>query len=619
MWPELLCCLASIWRSEAALNVEQVLEEAVLRLRERVYISDGLVYKPAAAACDSLLDGPHCSQRPSGVTDGIFSSRLLSSSSGGEMLDEYFLGAGLKAVQQGEVAAARRPPMRGRSALLSFRGLPPWPQAFPRGFAGRVPFSVRWHGPWELVENQHTENDAVKKGRWVAQLRGAVGRIVFGRAVSLQSVDLCRGPCDLKGQVPTPVVLKGRYEGGEVFNEVVPDWDLRSYVNGVAFFALTSTDVIDELVFIMAECISLGAIQLSFSSNLMHRPQNLDADPQEKEVPLYLTMREGWHAAGWEEIEFRIPSLVHDLPVWSLNEVIAQKLALRPGVFEHPSAAAPEVSPGMEDDAAVAEEEEFRELLAKGEEGAKLPSSGPEPIGMPEALEEILDTGTPLQDISDLALAYQRNASMLWEILGEQLRPELMLGVQPRDVDSELLSLLEAQLDALEGRRTLGVAQTPGEVTDFLWRQLSLDTLDTIFLRYHSLKDHEALSSVRLASSEFTMKVLSLLRITEERLQPDGAILSATSPSFLNGEQVEVLVEARELEDGSPSDDVRVTIRNAQGVELTTQHTQVHLLGNAEEIRRALQNSSDMRLHRLERRFSKCLDLAARGCKAHSH
>lgn len=51
---------------------------------------------------------------------------------------------------------------------------------------------------------------------------------------------------------------------------------------------------------------------------------------------------------------------------------------------------------------------------------------------------------------------------------------------------------------------------------------------------------------------------------------------------------MDVLVEARQLEDGSPSNEVRVTIRNADGVELGSQHTQVQLLGNADEIRRAL-------------------------------
>lgn len=79
--------------------------------------------------------------------------------------------------------------------------------------------------------------------------------------------------------------------------------------------------------------------------------------------------------------------------------------------------------------------------------------------------------------------------------------------------------------------------------------------------------------------------------MTEDLLEhsvEQGAILSAIIPSYINGEHVEVLVEARQLDDGSPSEDVRVTVRDADGVELGSQHTQVRLLGNAEEIRRAL-------------------------------
>ena len=72
------------------------------------------------------------------------------------------------------------------------------------------------------------------------------------------------------------------------------------------------------------------------------------------------------------------------------------------------------------------------------------------------------------------------------------------------------------------------------------------------------------------------------------RSPEEAKILSTLIPSFINGEHVDVLVEARQLEDGSPSNEVRVTIRNADGVELGSQHTQVQLLGNADEIRRAL-------------------------------
>ena len=524
MWlPAQLFCYVSgslVVQSKGALNVEQVLEEAVLSLRERVYIADGLVYKAATAACDSVSDGPHCGDSlKSAVTDGIFSSRLLSSSEGGEMLDEYFLGASLKAQAKAKMstestAPSREPSsmkrlggpkQRGRSAMLSFRGMPPWQPHFPHSFAGTrrlgggIPFQVHWEGPWDLVENPSYENDAVKRGRFVAQLHGSVGRIRFGRPVSLQSVDLCRASCGSKAasKPPTPLLVKGRHAGAEVFNEVVPNWDLRTFVNGVAFFALTATDVIDELVFMMAECILLGAIQLSFSSNFMRKAEHVDADPQQREVPLYLTMREGWHATGWEEIEFRIPSVVHDLPVWNLNEVASQRLSIRPGVFDLPSQSASDAPlPGLGDFAASHEKDEEDELLSQTSEATeKTLSVGPEPIVMPADLEEILDTGTPLQDIVDAALAYQRNSSALFAISDQlELDPELMLGLDRRSVNEELLLLLEVLLEALEGTRTASVAQTPSEITDFLWRQLNLDSLDTLFLRYQSWRYHDALT-----------------------------------------------------------------------------------------------------------------------------
>ena len=92
---------------------------------------------------------------------------------------------------------------------------------------------------------------------------------------------------------------------------------------------------------------------------------------------------------------------------------------------------------------------------------------------------------------------------------------------------------------------------------------------------------------------------MELLRTTEDllvhRSAEDTKILSASIPSFINGEEVEVLVEARQLDDGSPSNEVRVTIRRASdGVELGSQHTQVQLLGNADEIRRALLSGASL-------------------------
>ncbi|CAE7362724.1 DUSP3 [Symbiodinium natans] len=365
----------------------KVLEDAVLRLRSRVYIADNLVHKASMAMCDSALDGPHCrpgqqadlvaesGDVPAGrsalVTDGIFSTRLLATADGGEMLDEYFLGASLKAAsklrhskaepleEQGpkQAPAGKR---GGRSALLTFRGLKPWQDRLPENFAGTrrlgggVPFQVEWEGPWSLVENDEFENDAVKRHRFAARLVGAVGRIRFRRPVSIQSVDL-RRPKSCRVPFGMPLVVKGRRRGVEVFQEVVPKWDLHTFVNGVAFFALTSTDVVDELVF--QECILIGAIQLTFGFDLNTVFSDQLPDPQ-NEIPMFLTLREGWHAYGWDEIEFRIPSDVDTAPVWHLNDVASQRLSLRPGVFELPARTSREAAlPGLMDPISSEEEE----------------------------------------------------------------------------------------------------------------------------------------------------------------------------------------------------------------------------------------------------------------------
>ena len=397
------------------------------------------------------------------------------------MLDEYFLGASLKAKAKAkagvETAKASKAPsrepsspkQRGRSAILGFRGMQPWQQHFPTSFAGTrrlgggIPFQVHWEGPWDLVENPSFENDAVKRGRFVAQLQGSVGRIRFGRPVSLQSVDLCRTSCGATStSKPTHAIVGGKADmpGMKSSARVVPNWDLRTFVNGVAFFALTSTDVVDEVVFMMAECILLGAIQLSFSSNLMRKPEHLDADPQQREVPLYLTMREGVardRLGGL--IEFRIPSVVHDLPIWNLNEVASQRLSIRPGVFDLPAQSTLDSPlPGLGDFAASQEKEEEEELLREASEASEASESrekisvGPEPIVMPPEFEEILDTGSPLQDILDSAMAYQRNASALLTIVDQlELDPELMLGLERKSVNTELFLLLEVPFRSTGG------------------------------------------------------------------------------------------------------------------------------------------------------------------------
>ncbi|CAE7507053.1 dupd1 [Symbiodinium sp. CCMP2592] len=449
-WGRLFRCLLALCLvrpTHQALNIDQVLEDAVLRLRNRVYIADTLVHKASAARCDSAVDGPHCrgprgglaadsvdaaSDRSALVTDGIFSARLLGTADGGEMLDEYFLGASLKAAsknrhseaastesQRPKQASAGKP--GGRSALLTFRGLRPWQAGLPQDFAGTrrlgggVPFQVKWEGPWSLVENDEFENDAVKRHRFVARLVAGVGRIRFGRPVGLQSVDL-RRPRSCRVPFGMPLVVKGRLKGVEVFQEVVPSWDLHTFVNGVAFFALTSTDVVDELVF--QECILVGAIQLTFGFDL-DAVFNDQLPDSQSEMPLYVTLREGWHAYGWDEIEFRIPADVETAPVWHLNDVASHRLSLRPGVFEHPQASSRDAPlPGLMDPQNSAEldaEEEalLSELELQAEAGAgdvstPRASEGPEPIRMPADLEEVLDTAILPQEFVELAIARPR-------------------------------------------------------------------------------------------------------------------------------------------------------------------------------------------------------------------
>eukprot|EP00439_Symbiodinium_sp_Y106_P065305 s263_g10.t1 len=420
-WGRRFRCLLAVCLvrpTHQALNIEQVLEDAVLRLRNRVYIADTLVHKASAARCDSAVDGPHCRGPRGGLAadpvdaasdrpcpdllacnvDGIFSTRLLATADGGEMLDEYFLGASLKAAskkrhseaastesQRPKQASAGKP--GGRSALLTFRGMRPLQAGLPEDFAGTrrlgggVPFQVKWEGPWSLVENEEFENDAVKRHRFVARLVGGVGRIRFGRPVGIQSVDL-RRPRSCRVPFGMPLVVKGRLKGVEVFQEVVPKWDLHTFVNGVAFFALTSTDVVDELVF--QECILVGAIQLTFGFDL-DAVFNDQLPDSQSEMPLYVTFREGWHAYGWDEIEFRIPADVETAPVWHLNDVASHRLSLRPG--------------------ALLSELELQAEGGGGDVSTARASEGPEPIRMPADLEEVLDTAILPQEFVELAIA----------------------------------------------------------------------------------------------------------------------------------------------------------------------------------------------------------------------
>eukprot|EP00931_Biecheleriopsis_adriatica_P101227 TRINITY_DN76406_c0_g1_i1.p1 TRINITY_DN76406_c0_g1~~TRINITY_DN76406_c0_g1_i1.p1 ORF type:complete len:879 (+),score=261.18 TRINITY_DN76406_c0_g1_i1:28-2664(+) len=554
-----LLAAASLARQgDAALNVEQAVEEAILRLRERVFVADALVRKPADSKCSSAVDGPHCSSQvsaaatssssrppqenagaPALLTDGIFSSRLFSSSDGGEMLDAYVLGAGLKeaARLQRQQASQEEVPHRdrsaahtfrggrGRSALLSFRAVEPWRKSFPFDFAGSsrlgggIPFRVRWEGPWHLAESPLHDNYVVKRGRFVAQLRGAVGGLRFGRPVHLQAMDVSRPPrhdClghGAAGRPPTSLIVKGRRSGQDVFQEVVPNWEMQHFVNGVAFFALTETEAVDEVVFLMAECLLLGAVQVTFNAGHQGGAAAPEAQVASGDLPLYLTLREGWHAVGWEEVEFRMPTAIGDVPAWSLNEVARQRLSLRPGLFELPQEQAGQAEePGLADASVVEaldreEEEELMRGWKERKDSGDLQQvsdessyTGPEPIAMPPGLEEVtLDATNMVQDSMPTLIAHQRNASTLMALVRDlhmhgdttdashdTFRAELLRGLSSEAVIADLVQLATTLTEAAEDvmPSMTAVAQTASEVTDVLWRTLKLDFLDTVLLRW---------------------------------------------------------------------------------------------------------------------------------------
>ncbi|CAK0879557.1 unnamed protein product, partial [Prorocentrum cordatum] len=227
-----LACATAVEGALAALSLEQSLEEAVLELRQRVYVADSLVAPLPPGTCDSHLDGPRCghvgfggagaraaSRGPRGaaLADGVLSARLFASADGQWIFDEPLLGTARAAPPAAEGAAggdldataaggrqggeatrsgpSRAPLPRARSALLSFRGLEPWQRTLPTDFAGRrggFPFAVRWIGPWSLSSSPLPSSQVVRRGQFVAQLQGPVGGLRFGRAVHLQAIDLAQ-------------------------------------------------------------------------------------------------------------------------------------------------------------------------------------------------------------------------------------------------------------------------------------------------------------------------------------------------------------------------------------------------------------------------------------------
>ncbi|CAE8657269.1 unnamed protein product [Polarella glacialis] len=536
----LACCFCPV--AEAALNLEQVIELAMLQLRERTFVADALLHRPSVS-CDSAVDGPHCEHAglaatryelpgqsaPSGlslVADGLFSDRLFSSSAGGELLDEFFLGAGLKEhrlLTASEAAArpaeSRRRGGRARSALLTFRGLEPWRDSLPldfagtRRFGGGIPFRVRWEGPWQLVESPVVDNHVVRPGRFAVELRGSVGRLRFGRPVHVQSVDvsrparvdcLARGlpswkaagsetsfqpkqPAEPPERPPPPLVIRGRKGGKVVFNEAIPSWEMLAFVNGVAFNAFTSTEMVDELVFLLGECALVGSVQVSFGEDEDDQEPAVKQQTQPrhhtkpKKQPLILAMRYGWKGYGWEEVEFRMPSSIANAPVWNLNEIAQQRLTLKPGIFD----AVPR-NPG---DAP---------LPGKANTGAaELHTTGAGGEGLPLAVDGA-GTADRIEPV-EAALSWQRNSSLFADLALDLLQgtaaaaathvygggdvnsvpdAELLRGLDRQAVNSDLVRLLSS-LTAAEGGNPVVVAATSaGEVFDMTWQSLSLDALE---------------------------------------------------------------------------------------------------------------------------------------------
>ncbi|CAE7498931.1 unnamed protein product, partial [Symbiodinium pilosum] len=68
--------------------------------------------------------------------------------------------------------------------------------------------------------------------------------------------------------------------------------------------------------------------------------------------------------------------------------------------------------------------------------------------------------------------------------------------------------------------------------------------------------------------------------------QPDhrSVLTARLSAGMVNGEHVQVVVQATRQADGSPSDEVRVSLINANGEEIGSQRSSMRMLGNSDEI-----------------------------------
>jgi len=482
----------------------------------------------------------------------------------------------------GAASARRRLAFEPRSVVFSFKGLPPWQAGLPvdyRGGKRGFPFSVHWRGPWALIDNPLRDATLIRRGRWVAELQGPVGTVQFGRPVHLQAIDLarpmnhsCAGvpprPPVTSSSVPLPpLVLRGKRGGEEVFTEVIPLWELSQFVNGVAFAALTSSELVDSVSFISSECIMVAAIQATFGVSAAQSAQGLanadlaafqeeqqeDLAEELREAGLddaaaeaeairataglgggaagtagagsvggaqaaargggntarrpgavpggtaeqreMLTMRGGWRAYGFEDVEFRLSSMLGDAPTWSLNDVASQRLTLRPTVFEEP--------PRLPQD----------NLLEEPLQGV-----GPEPIAMPAGFEEVLDAG-PETDGMEPVMREQRNSTVIMALaqaltegakaamtafLTEQearmeaglpLPPEqewqveatLLEGLPRIEVNRDLAQLLSGLLQASEAESPfVANVRNQQEAFDLVWRSVAPDYLDCVLVRWRN-------------------------------------------------------------------------------------------------------------------------------------
>lgn len=525
-----LAAAGLVRQASGALNLSpEPVERDVLQMRGGIFIADGLVEAAASRQCSSTTDGPHCAELSgseaeavtgASLVDGMLSTSLFGGAGSGdsETLDEIFFRGSMLAdavdsaspVGQGkgmQEAEQEKPTMRsrrrrlgcGRSVLLTLRELEPWrrtspPPTFARSRLRGFPFAVHWEGPWELATTTVEDNAVSRRGRFVAQLRGAYGSLRFGRPVHVQGIDVARpafadclnpvasapdlrsrGP--LPEQPPPPMVVRGRRAGMDIFSELVAPWEMPTHVNVVEFSALTSMETVDEVIFLAAECIEVAAIQATFG-----------CEPEGEQARSHghgylLTLRDGWKAYGWEEIDFHPIALKLDgngggstgaAPAWSLDDVIRLRMKARRGTFEEP-----------------------RQAALQEDSGSFARSVGPERFVFPEGLEEVVDLTPRPTAAASMASTAERNVTLLRDLVhvlhaegtavasGSHAPARGMLrGLLADDVHADLVRLLEGLAESAEGGSiAVLAAATGGGAFDLVWRRLGLHALDSLALR----------------------------------------------------------------------------------------------------------------------------------------